>query len=488
TYWVAINYFHLFPPRQQPSPSLLTPPTTIPSLPFYPASCHLPVPTIAAVCSHHRRPWGLRSPSFPAIELVACFYLPLIDTGIWFCNITIRKNQNSWTSLLNYHQEVSILMQASSSAILPSGSIKQLDKSAQLPSGSQHSGTSSTAQTQGQNLKMPIDKSWMSLLRNTREFEKGLDEFLDFAFARSAIRDKSLCPCQRCLNSVRHVRNEVKLHVFRHGIDPRYTFWDYHGESSDTSDGDMSDVEGTSQEGNESATWAMLQDMMTAQGLANAHVGEDSSSDPPPILEQPNLEAKKNFKLVENAQIKLYPGCKDKANRSKQLISHVTGRKSFKQTSWTERNEEGEEPPTHELWRLTHQKKDGSWGSEYSRQVYETVRDKLEESSSQSCSLAAPTPEEVLTSIVGQRSGHIRGRGYGPRPTPKSIVTAATITGLQVQVKNKDEEISQMKEMISKQCEDMAMIQEKLENQREELTTHLENMMNQRFMDMISQF
>ncbi|MQM09818.1 hypothetical protein Taro_042691, partial [Colocasia esculenta] len=215
-------------------------------------------------------------------------------------------------------------------------------------------------------------------------------------------------------------------------------------------DGDMSDVEGTRQEGNESATWAMLQDMMTAHGLANAHVGEDSSYDPPPIPEQPNLEAKKIFKLVEDAQIKLYPA--------------------------------------HELWRLTHQKKDGSWGSEYSRQVYETVRDKLEESSSQSCSLAAPTPDEVLTSIVGQRSGHIRGRGCGLRPTLKSVVTAATIAGFQAQVKNKDEEISQMKEMISKQCEDMAVIQEKLENQREELTTHLENMMNQRFMDMMSQF
>ncbi|MQL76765.1 hypothetical protein Taro_009184 [Colocasia esculenta] len=169
---------------------------------------------------------------------------------------------------------------------------------------------------------------------------------------------------------------------------------------------------------------------------------------------------------------------RNKANCSKQLISHVRGRKSFKQTSWTERNEEGEELPAYELWRLTHQKKDGSWGSEYSRQVYETVRDKLEESSSQSCSLAAPTPEEVLTSIVGQRSGHIRGRGCGPRPTPKSVVTTTTNVGLQVQVKNKDEEISQMKEMISQQCEVMAVIQEKLENQREELTTHLESMMN----------
>ncbi|MQM06026.1 hypothetical protein Taro_038845 [Colocasia esculenta] len=87
---------------------------------------------------------------------------------------------------------------------------------------------------------------------------------------------------------------------------------------------------------------------------------------------------------------------RNKVNRSKQVISHITGRRSFKQVSWAERNEGGE-PPAHELWRLTHQKKDGSWGSEQSRQVYETVKDKLEELASQPCdSPVASTPQEVL--------------------------------------------------------------------------------------------
>ncbi|MQM07050.1 hypothetical protein Taro_039882 [Colocasia esculenta] len=149
---------------------------------------------------------------------------------------------------------------------------------------------------------------------------------------------------------------------------------------------------------------------------------------------------------------------RNKVNRSKQVISHITVRRSFKQVSWAERNEGGE-PPAHELWRLTHQKKDGSWGSEQSRQVYETVKDKLEELASQPCdSSVASTPEEVLSLVVGQRSGYVRGRGCGPRPPSKSAVTTATIAGLQAQVKDKDERISQMEELISKQKEEVAQI------------------------------
>ncbi|MQL96728.1 hypothetical protein Taro_029408, partial [Colocasia esculenta] len=135
---------------------------------------------------------------------------------------------------------------------------------------------------------------------------------------------------------------------------------------------------------------------------------------------------------------------RNKVNHSKQVISHVTGRRSFKQVSWTERNEEGEEPAAHELWRLTHQKKDGAWGSEHSREVYETVKDKLEELASQSCdSPVASTLEEVLSSVVGQRSGHVRGRGCGPKPPSKSATTVATIAGLQSQVKDKEERMIQ---------------------------------------------
>ncbi|MQM08646.1 hypothetical protein Taro_041510 [Colocasia esculenta] len=73
----------------------------------------------------------------------------------------------------------------------------------------------------------------------------------------------------------------------------------------------------------------------------------------------------------------------------------------------------------------------------------ETVKDKLEELASQPCdSPIASTPEEVLRLVVGQRSHYVRGRGCGPRPPSKSVVTTATIAGLQAQLKDKDEIIS----------------------------------------------
>ncbi|MQL99229.1 hypothetical protein Taro_031952 [Colocasia esculenta] len=131
---------------------------------------------------------------------------------------------------------------------------------------------------------------------------------------------------------------------------------------------------------------------------------------------------------------------KNKINRSKHVISHITGRRSFKQVSWAE----------------------------------ETVKDKLEELASQPCdSPVASTPEEVLSLVVGQRSGYVRGRGCGPKPPSKSVVTTATIAGLQAQVKDKDERISQMEELISKQREEVAQIQEKLFKQKEEVTAEV---------------
>ncbi|MQM20873.1 hypothetical protein Taro_053903 [Colocasia esculenta] len=120
------------------------------------------------------------------------------------------------------------------------------------------------------------------------------------------------------------------------------------------------------------------------------------------------------------------------------------------------------------------------------RSKQETVKDKLEELASQSCdSPVASIPEEVLSSVVGQRFGHIRGRGCGPRPPSKSVATAATITGLQSQVKDKEERMIQMEEIISKQREDLDKIQEKLDRQHEEMSSQLNEMVNKKFMDMI---
>ncbi|MQL85918.1 hypothetical protein Taro_018441, partial [Colocasia esculenta] len=97
---------------------------------------------------------------------------------------------------------------------------------------------------------------------------------------------------------------------------------------------------------------------------------------------------------------------------------------------------------------------------------------------------------------VGQRFGHVSGRGCGPRPHSKSAATIAIIVGLQSQLKEKEERMIQMEEIISKQREDLDKIQETLDRQREEMTTRLQSemssqlneMVNKKFMDMMSQF
>ncbi|MQM18899.1 hypothetical protein Taro_051901 [Colocasia esculenta] len=98
-------------------------------------------------------------------------------------------------------------------------------------------------------------------------------------------------------------------------------------------------------------------------------------------------------------------------------------------------------------------------GNKVNRSKQETIKDKLEELASQPCdSPVTSTPEEILSLVVGQRSGYVIERGCGPRPPSKLVVTTTTIVGLQAQVKDKDERISQMEELISKQREEVVQI------------------------------
>jgi hypothetical protein len=46
-----------------------------------------------------------------------------------------------------------------------------------------------------------MDKAWMVEPRHTQIYIQGVDNFLDFAFSKSAIGDKILYPCRKCVNS-----------------------------------------------------------------------------------------------------------------------------------------------------------------------------------------------------------------------------------------------------------------------------------------------
>nr|XP_051218363.1 uncharacterized protein LOC127335681 [Lolium perenne] len=46
-----------------------------------------------------------------------------------------------------------------------------------------------------------MDKSWMNAPRHTEEYIQGLARFLGYAFAKSSVENKILCPCKNCVNS-----------------------------------------------------------------------------------------------------------------------------------------------------------------------------------------------------------------------------------------------------------------------------------------------
>ena len=69
-----------------------------------------------------------------------------------------------------------------------------------------------------------MDRSWIYARRTTDEYEKGVEEFLEFA--RRNGRDSNgrfYCPCVKCLNERRLNVEEIKDHVLCDGFCKSYT-------------------------------------------------------------------------------------------------------------------------------------------------------------------------------------------------------------------------------------------------------------------------
>jgi len=85
---------------------------------------------------------------------------------------------------------------------------------------------------------MATDRDWMydrvadGYVRE--EFCHGVAKFLDFAYSQCGCveRDgKIICPCSKCRLLKKQVRDEVHLHLYRHGFVEDYKCWFKHGET-----------------------------------------------------------------------------------------------------------------------------------------------------------------------------------------------------------------------------------------------------------------
>ena len=124
-----------------------------------------------------------------------------------------------------------------------------------------------------------MDKSWInSDARHTKAYLQGVNSFLAFAFRNSAVGDKILCPCRKCVNSFWRDSSDIREHLICDGFLKGYTTWNLHGEASssfvNTDNGDGADlVEESSEEDDISA---LLRDL--ACGLDDRGDFEDNSS------------------------------------------------------------------------------------------------------------------------------------------------------------------------------------------------------------------
>jgi len=66
--------------------------------------------------------------------------------------------------------------------------------------------------------------------RNTPEYMEGLNKFLDFAFANSGVREKIICPCQKCNFNKWQCCGVVHEHLILKPFPVGYKVWLLHRE------------------------------------------------------------------------------------------------------------------------------------------------------------------------------------------------------------------------------------------------------------------
>jgi len=102
--------------------------------------------------------------------------------------------------------------------------------------------------------------------------------FLAFAFRNSAVGDKILCPCRKCVNSFWSEASDVCEHLICDGFIQGYTTWNLHGEESTSYEnhGNNDDVDLMEESTEEDDISELLRDL--ACGLDDRGDFEDNSS------------------------------------------------------------------------------------------------------------------------------------------------------------------------------------------------------------------
>uniref|UniRef100_A0A2N9GFA6 Transposase-associated domain-containing protein n=1 Tax=Fagus sylvatica TaxID=28930 RepID=A0A2N9GFA6_FAGSY len=159
---------------------------------------------------------------------------------------------------------------------------------------------------------MPVDKSWINLpSRSCHEYVNGVEKFVEYAFQRIKDDDMKIkCLCNNCSNWYRRTQAKVERHLLWRGMRRDYIRWHLHGE------GNSEDDEEDSDEDEDDSSDDQVQNIDDIPGMirdAYPHVkdGEEASRSEP---QEPNEDAKKFYRLLEESEKPLYEGCEKYSN------------------------------------------------------------------------------------------------------------------------------------------------------------------------------
>ncbi|KAL0289226.1 UNVERIFIED_CONTAM: hypothetical protein Sradi_7077100 [Sesamum radiatum] len=153
-----------------------------------------------------------------------------------------------------------------------------------------------------------MDKSCIGAVdRLSDEYAVGVAKFLEFAFLGKARGSRICCPCSKCRNQFSKTHEDVMLHCLRDGFDHTHTSWTCHGEMYIPLHISEDHEFPTNAHGDDMPS--MLRDAM---GIPNKddHVENDQH------LNGADVEIKRFFKLLRDAETDLFPGCKKQTKLS----------------------------------------------------------------------------------------------------------------------------------------------------------------------------
>ncbi|KAK4354168.1 hypothetical protein RND71_026362 [Anisodus tanguticus] len=115
----------------------------------------------------------------------------------------------------------------------------------------------------------------------------------------------------------------------------------------------------------------------------------------------------------------------NKINRGKQITKHSCGSRSFAEVEESTRDpESGEKATADRVWELQHTRKNDQeelvWSDIQSQQIHGQLQELVIEQQSEEIEKPM-SGEEILATVLGERSGYVRGKGYGKRPTKKVV-------------------------------------------------------------------